>query len=59
MCKATGRHGRAPDDGWGYLHGSGYVTLYCGGCYTPHSIVPLLDYFNRAEVRAEVAGLAD
>ena len=49
-CKGLGRHGRAPDDGWGHHHGDDFVTLFCGGCGASYSTVSLAVYINRAEV---------
>jgi len=49
-CKLADRHGRAPDDGWGWAPGSDIVSLYCGGCGAKYKEVALSTYINRREV---------
>ncbi len=53
-CRLRLRHGRPPDDGWGYAHGTGMIGVYCGGCGARYETIPLEDYEGMAEVLTEV-----
>ncbi len=48
------RHTRPPDDGWGYMHGSGVVAVYCGGCGIRYKTIPLEDFEDMGRVLTEV-----
>ncbi len=57
-CRFRGRHGRPPDDGWGYGM-AGIVTLYSGGCGVRYEMVPLEDYQGMQEVQETINEVFD